>query len=111
MNHRSLSGHGTNKESEIRTSEDETLLVGRDALLVLDLGLDVVDGVRGLHFERDRLSGEGLDEDLHGWSRDENFNNNRSRRKLHRAMTSYGETNAVNSGFFDGARSLVSCDV
>ena len=47
------------------TSEDKTLLVGRNTLLILDLGLDVVDRVRGLHFERDRLSGQGLDEDLH----------------------------------------------
>ena len=64
--------------------EDETLLVGRDAnkagaeysvrdhgeirnvpLLVLDLGLDVVNGIRGLDFESDGLSGEGLHEDLH----------------------------------------------
>jgi hypothetical protein len=34
-------------------------------LLVLDLGLDVVDGVRRLHLEGDRLAREGLDEDLH----------------------------------------------
>ena len=33
--------------------------------LVLDLGFDVIDGVRGFHFEGDRLSGEGLDKDLH----------------------------------------------
>ena len=34
-------------------------------LLVLDFGLDVVDGVRGLDLEGDGLSGECLDEDLH----------------------------------------------
>ena len=45
--------------------EDETLLVGGDTLLVLDLGLDVLDGIAGLHFEGDGLSGQGLDEDLH----------------------------------------------
>jgi hypothetical protein len=43
---------------ELLSSEDQSLLVGRDALLVLDLGLDVVDRVRGLDLERDRLSGE-----------------------------------------------------
>ena len=32
----------------------------------LDLGLDVLDGVRGLHLEGDGLAREGLDEDLHG---------------------------------------------
>ncbi|PAV70180.1 hypothetical protein WR25_12798 [Diploscapter pachys] len=50
---------------EVLTSEDETLLVGRNSLLVLDLGLDVLDGVRGLDFQSDGLSSEGLDEDLH----------------------------------------------
>ena len=34
-------------------------------LLVLDLGLDVLNGVRGLHLQRDGLAGERLDEDLH----------------------------------------------
>ena len=34
-------------------------------LLVLDFGLDVVDGVGGLHLEGDSLPREGLDEDLH----------------------------------------------
>ena len=34
-------------------------------LLVLDLGLDIVDGVRGLNLEGDGLAREGLDENLH----------------------------------------------
>ena len=34
-------------------------------LLVLDFGLDVVDGVRGLHLQRDSLASQGLHEDLH----------------------------------------------
>jgi len=50
---------------ELLAGEDQTLLVGRDALLVLDLGLDVLDRVRGLDLERDRLASECLDEDLH----------------------------------------------
>jgi hypothetical protein len=33
--------------------------------LVLDFGLDVVDGVAALDLESDRLPGQGLDEDLH----------------------------------------------
>ena len=40
--------------------EDQTLLVRRDTLLVLDLGLHVVDRVRGLHVQGDRLSGQSL---------------------------------------------------
>ena len=50
---------------ELLAREDQALLVGRDALLVLDLGLDVVDRVRRLDLEGDRLAGERLDEDLH----------------------------------------------
>jgi len=46
-------------------SEDETLLVGRDALLVLDLCLDVVNGDRGPDLEGNGLACQGLDEDLH----------------------------------------------
>lgn len=34
-------------------------------LLVLDLGFDVIDGVRGLDLQRDGLASEGLNEDLH----------------------------------------------
>ena len=37
----------------------------RLTLLVLDLALDVVNGVRGLDLERDGLAGQGLDKDLH----------------------------------------------
>ena len=46
-------------------SEDETLLVGRDALLVLDLGLHVLDGVGRLYLKGDGLASQGFDEDLH----------------------------------------------
>ena len=51
---------------ELLASEDQTLLVGWDSLLVLDLGLDVLDGVGLLNFERDGLASQGFDEDLHG---------------------------------------------
>ena len=40
---------------ELLSGEDQALLVGRDALLVLDLGLDIVDSVGGLD-----LQGYGL---------------------------------------------------
>ena len=51
---------------ELLAGEDQALLVGRDAFLVLDLGLDIVDGIGRFHLEGDRLTREGLDEDLHG---------------------------------------------
>ena len=38
---------------ELLAREDQALLVRGDALLVLDLGLDVLDRVRGLDLERD----------------------------------------------------------
>merc|ERR1711881_33252 len=50
---------------ELLAREDEALLVGRDALLVLDLRLHVLDRVAGLHVERDGLARERLDENLH----------------------------------------------
>merc|ERR1719229_640878 len=50
---------------ELLAGEDESLLIRGDSLLVLDLGLDVRDGVRGLNVEGDRLAGERLHEDLH----------------------------------------------
>jgi len=50
---------------KLLTSEDESLLIGRDALLVLDLGLHVVNGVAGLDLKGDSLASEGLDENLH----------------------------------------------
>jgi hypothetical protein len=47
------------------SGENETLLIGRDALFVLDLGLDIVDGVGGFDFKGNRLSRECFDKDLH----------------------------------------------
>jgi hypothetical protein len=50
---------------ELLAGEDQPLLVRGNSLLVLDLGLDIVDGVGRLHLEGDSLPREGLDEDLH----------------------------------------------
>ena len=52
--------------------EDQSLLIGRDALLILDLGLHILDGVSGLHVEGDGLAGQGLHEDLHASTKSEN---------------------------------------
>ena len=46
---------------ELLARKDEPLLVRRNALLVLDLGLDVVDRVGRLNLERDRLAGEAAE--------------------------------------------------
>merc|ERR1712024_199359 len=48
---------------KLLASEDQPLLVWGDSLLVLDLGLDVLNAIRGLDLEGDGLPSEGLDED------------------------------------------------
>merc|ERR1711902_312578 len=50
---------------QLLSSKDQPLLVWGNAFLVLDLGLDVLNAVRGLDLEGDGLAGESLDEDLH----------------------------------------------
>ncbi|KAG8483945.1 hypothetical protein CXB51_023551 [Gossypium anomalum] len=50
---------------ELFASENETLLVGWDPFLVLDLGLDVVDGVGAFDLECYGLAGKGFHKDLH----------------------------------------------
>ena len=47
---------------ELLASEDETLLVWGNSLLVLDLALHIVDGVRGLDLKGDGLARQGLNE-------------------------------------------------
>jgi len=47
------------------TSEDKTLLVWWDTLFVLNLGLDILDGVGGFDFQGDGLASQRFHEDLH----------------------------------------------
>merc|ERR1711945_24880 len=54
---------------KLLASEDQPLLVWGDALLVLDLGLDVLDGVGLFDLKGDGLASQGLDEDLHASSK------------------------------------------
>lgn len=44
--------------------KDQTLLIGGDPLLILDLGFDIVNGVGGFDIEGDCFAGESFDEDL-----------------------------------------------
>ena len=53
------------------SSEDESLLIWRDTFLILDLGLDVFDGICWLNIKSDGFTSEGLDEDLHTTSKSE----------------------------------------
>ena len=57
---------------QLLASEDQPLLIWGNAFLVLDLGLDVLNAVRGLDLEGDGLPSEGLDEDLHASPQPEN---------------------------------------
>merc|ERR1711962_1652058 len=57
---------------ELLASEDQPLLVRRDSLLVLDLGLDVLNAVASLDLQGDCLPCQGLDKDLHTSSQPEN---------------------------------------
>merc|ERR1719499_263823 len=51
---------------ELLSGEDESLLLWRNAFLVLDLCLNVLDRVIRLDIQGDGLSSQSLDEDLHG---------------------------------------------
>ena len=42
---------------ELLACKDQALLVRRNSLLVLNLGLDVVDGIARLHLKGDGLAG------------------------------------------------------
>jgi hypothetical protein len=47
---------------QLLTSKDQSLLVWWDTLLVLNLRLDVVNGVRGFNLQGNGLTGQGLNE-------------------------------------------------
>merc|ERR1711962_1209817 len=50
---------------ELFSCEDQPLLIWRDALLVLDLGLHVLNGIGWFHLEGDGFTGQCLHKDLH----------------------------------------------
>ena len=51
---------------QLLTSENQTLLIWRNALFVLNLSLDILDCVTWLHLEGDGLASQSFHEDLHG---------------------------------------------
>ena len=57
---------------ELLSGKNESLLVWWDAFFVLDLGLDVLNGLSWLHVQGDGLSSECLYEDLHATSESAN---------------------------------------
>ena len=57
---------------KLLSGKDEALLIWGDAFLVLNFGLDVLNGVGGFDVQSDGLASESLDEDLHATSEAEN---------------------------------------
>merc|ERR1712115_206975 len=57
---------------QLLSSKDQSLLIWRNSFLVLDLGLDIFNGVRRLNLEGDGLASQGLDKDLHTSSQSQN---------------------------------------
>ena len=56
---------------ELLSSEDETLLIWGDTFLVLDLCLNILNGVWWLNIKSDGFTSEGFDEDLHTTTKSE----------------------------------------
>merc|ERR1712083_314989 len=67
MHLRYLTGAGPGP-LQLLTGENETLLVRRDTLLILDLCLHIIDRVAGFDIQRDRFASKRLYEDLHASS-------------------------------------------
>merc|ERR1712038_707407 len=57
---------------KLLSSENQSLLVWRNTLLVLDFGFDIFDGVGGFNFQSDCLAGKSFDENLHSTSETKN---------------------------------------
>ena len=53
---------------QLFTSKDESLLIGWDSFFILDLSLDVINGVGWFNVEGYSLASEGLYKDLHSTS-------------------------------------------
>jgi len=50
---------------QLLSGEDKSLLIGGDTFLILDLSLNVFNGVTGFDVQSDGLTGKGLNENLH----------------------------------------------
>ena len=61
---------------KLLASEDQSLLVWRDSLLILNFSFNILDSVTGLDLKGDGLTSKGLHEDLHvALEKDYNFRN------------------------------------
>jgi len=53
---------------QLFSGKNQPLLIWRNSLLVLDFGLDILNGVRSLHFQGDCFASQGFYENLHSTS-------------------------------------------
>ena len=51
---------------QLFSGENQPLLIWRDALLILNLCLNILDGIRRLYLKGNGLPRQGFDENLHG---------------------------------------------
>eukprot|EP01018_Ginkgo_biloba_P038746 Gb_03491 [translate_table: standard] len=57
---------------QLLSGKYQPLLVGRNPFLILDFGLDIVDGIRTFNLKGDSFPGESLYENLHATPQTEN---------------------------------------
>ena len=51
---------------ELLAGKNQSLILCRNPLLILDFRFDIVNRIAWLHFKRDGFSGQSLHKDLHG---------------------------------------------
>jgi hypothetical protein len=73
---------------QLLSSKDQSLLIRRNAFLVLDLGFNIIDSIGGLNLQSDGLASECLDKDLHSAAETEDYTKV-NKTKGHRDYTSH----------------------
>jgi len=56
---------------KLLAGKDQPLLIWGNALFVLDLGLDILNGIAGFNLQSDGFASESFDKDLHATSQPE----------------------------------------
>merc|ERR1712025_183990 len=57
---------------QLLSSKNQSLLIWGNSFLILDLGLDILNGIGRFNLKSDGFASQGLDEDLHTTSQSEN---------------------------------------
>ena len=80
---------------QLLSGKDQSLLIRWDTLLVLDLGLDVVDGIRRLDIQGDGLAGKSFHKDLRDDRRGAGKHECEPQVEIEMGDDSFVQTNAV----------------